>query len=288
MTLRKQSSRCLRLIAPTRIPQRNPVSIRVRNASTAASSLSNSYRVVAGIVLARNPIITRDPTPFEEEYYAYQQRLEDEAAAPFPTDFYFKKGSVAEKKWLEQEAERKQRLKTGKVANKAPESSQEEDTASGQQTEEIFTLAPRRSKADETNDMKALDRAMQRTLYLIVKKPREQHAWQFPQGGLEKDEHLHQAAFRELTEECGEDIDVWLVGRAPIGHYVYAYPPEHTKKHPQYKGSRVYFMKGHIFAGQVKPDQKEIVDFAWVTKEEMKEYVSKDYYEAVKDMLSDF
>jgi large subunit ribosomal protein L46 len=46
-------------------------------------------------------------------------------------------------------------------------------------------------------------------------------------------------------------------------------------------------MKAHIFAGQVKVDQKEIVDFAWVTKQEMKDFVSNDYYDAVKDMLSE-
>ncbi|CAG8584235.1 7135_t:CDS:2, partial [Diversispora eburnea] len=62
------------------------------------------YRIVAGIVLTRSPIILRDPHPFEREYYIYQQRLEQLHAAPFPVDFYFKKGSVAEKKWRERKA----------------------------------------------------------------------------------------------------------------------------------------------------------------------------------------
>jgi large subunit ribosomal protein L46 len=47
-------------------------------------------------------------------------------------------------------------------------------------------------------------------------------------------------------------------------------------------------MKAHIFAGQVCVDNKEIVDFAWVTKQEMKQFVSSQYYSAVKDMLSEF
>ena len=47
-------------------------------------------------------------------------------------------------------------------------------------------------------------------------------------------------------------------------------------------------MKAHIFAGQVQVDNKEIVDFAWVTKQEMENFVSKHYYAAVKDMLSEF
>lgn len=47
-------------------------------------------------------------------------------------------------------------------------------------------------------------------------------------------------------------------------------------------------MKAHIFAGQVHVDQKEIVDFAWVTKQEMKDFVTSNYYSAVLDMLSEF
>jgi len=46
-------------------------------------------------------------------------------------------------------------------------------------------------------------------------------------------------------------------------------------------------MKAHIFAGQVQVDNKEIVDYAWVTKQEMKDYVASEYYEVVQDMLSD-
>ena len=46
-------------------------------------------------------------------------------------------------------------------------------------------------------------------------------------------------------------------------------------------------MKAYIFAGQVKVDNKEIIDFAWVTKQELRKYVESYYYDAVKDMLSE-
>lgn len=42
----------------------------------------------------------------------------------------------------------------------------------------------------------------------------------------------------------------------------------------------MFFMKAHIFAGQVQVDNEEIVDFAWVTKQEMENFVSKQYYAA--------
>ena len=34
------------------------------------------------------------------------------------------------------------------------------------------------------------------------------------------------AALRELKEECGKNMDVWMVGRQPIGYYEYPYPKE--------------------------------------------------------------
>lgn len=41
-------------------------------------------------------------------------------------------------------------------------------------------------------------------------------------------------------------------------------------------------------AGQVRVDGQHIKDFAWLTKEEIGERVSKDYWEVVGDILSDF
>lgn len=49
----------------------------------------------------------------------------------------------------------------------------------------------------------------------------------------------------------------------------------------------VFFYKAHIMAGQVTPTQG-IEDFAWLTKQEIKQQVDETYWENTKDMLSDF
>jgi len=41
-------------------------------------------------------------------------------------------------------------------------------------------------------------------------------------------------------------------------------------------------------AGQVSPNGKSVFDFAWLTKEEIKEKVDAAYWDGVKDMLSNF
>lgn len=78
-------------------------------------------------------------------------------------------------------------------------------------------------------------------------------------------------------------MNTWIVGRRPIGFL--EYDSENT---PDSVLSKVFFLKGHIFAGQVKAEGSSIVDFAWLTKEEIESRVAKEYWVGTKDMLSDF
>ncbi|KAI8579059.1 hypothetical protein K450DRAFT_243658 [Umbelopsis ramanniana AG] len=254
-----------------------------------APLVSSNYRIASGIVLSRTPQITRDSTPFEKAYFDYSEKLERQSAIPLPADFYFKKGSLAERRWKEDEAARMKAMADPKLslseAVKETQVKQEDADVTTQMNK--FETGSRLSEADKKNDIKSLNRALQRTLYLIVKKPRDQHAWQFPQGAVEEGEYLHDAAERELEEECGKNMDVWFVGRQPVGHYAYKFPEDHVAKYPGATGAKVFFMKAHVFAGQCNPDNKEVVDFAWVTKDELPNYVSPEYFNAVKDMLSD-
>ncbi|KAF9580667.1 54S ribosomal protein L17 mitochondrial [Lunasporangiospora selenospora] len=265
--------------------------------SSTKDMIVNGHRVVAGAVVSRQPLILRDLTPFEQEYFNYQRNLERKNASPFASEFYFKKGSIAEKQWRQVDAERESAGLYGTLSPASAESSlgqdqdsdmTEEDRIAALEAKVVFN--DRITEADRKKDMRSLERALARTLYLIVKKPRDQHAWQFPQGGVHVVENLQEAAGRELNEECGSNMDLWFVGRVPIGHYAYSHPKGTMTKSENptpLKGSKVFFMKAHIFAGNVQIDNKEVVDYAWVTKDEMKSYVTPEYYEAVKDMLSD-
>ena len=50
----------------------------------------------------------------------------------------------------------------------------------------------------------------------------------------------------------------------------------------------MFFYKAHVLAGQARPDGKNILDFAWLTKEEIHRRVDTGYWEGVKDMISDY
>jgi len=71
-----------------------------------------------------------------------------------------------------------------------------------------------------------------------------------------------------------------MVGRKPIGIYKPVTPSEEPE-------TSTFFYKMHILAGQVEPNGPFAVDFAWLTKEEIKGYVEREYWHGVKDVLSD-
>ncbi len=50
----------------------------------------------------------------------------------------------------------------------------------------------------------------------------------------------------------------------------------------------MFLYKAHILQGQVRPDGKKVLDFAWLAKEEIKTKVDENYWNGVKDILSDF
>ncbi|KAI0637247.1 39S mitochondrial ribosomal protein L46-domain-containing protein [Trametes polyzona] len=279
----------------------------VADAPAASSSTStpppdaSAPKVVlnAAVILNRSPILTRTPTLFERAYYAYQSRIRRALFNPFPTDFYFKTGSLLERKFAKEEKLREREAFGGpwtlKRRKQGPAELDEDgvlvasaDQAENMGEEPVDPPAPRIHEADRMGDVKSLDRKGERNLYLLVrgKDHTGKEVWRFPQGGLQEGELLHQAAQRDLEAECGVNMDTWIVGKKPIAVHQPSLP-ESTKKA---LGGELYmfFLKAHILAGQVRPDGKNVTDFAWLTKEEIEPRVAKDYWASVQGILSDF
>lgn len=66
-----------------------------------------------------------------------------------------------------------------------------EELLEARETElQSFKPGPRETEADRRGDRRSLQRRLDQVLYLLVKKPRKEHAWQMPQGGVEEGESL--------------------------------------------------------------------------------------------------
>ncbi|CAE6410892.1 unnamed protein product [Rhizoctonia solani] len=260
----------------TAITRRSVVSSASALASATSSDSGSSppaHAIIASVLLNRSPILTTLPTPFEQAYYDYQARIARAISNPFPREFYFKKGAIAERQFFAEESQREKEAFGEGFGNNLLKDLEEDKTGSMSQVEDVVAL-PREHESDRTGDVKNLNRKGDRNLYLLVKGA---DGWRLPQGPTKQGAALHtQAALEELHSECGPDMDTWTVGRYPIGMH----------QSSEAGASTILFFKAHIFAGQAKPNGTSIKEFAWLTTEEIKEKVSPEYWTSISEMLS--
>ncbi|KAF7295143.1 50S ribosomal subunit L30 [Mycena indigotica] len=237
------------------------------------------------VILNRAPILTPSPTPFENAFYAYQQRIQRALHNPFPSEFYFKPGSLLEARFNAEERIR-ERIAWGPtyVKNDTERTVAEEAAIEQMEMQEQTDdkLMARVHASDLAKDYHSLDRKGRRNLYLLVQRvdmTTGQVVWEFPCGEVGKEELLHQAAQRELVENCGAHMDTWVVARKPIGVHKSFSTPQQEKV--------TFFFKANIMAGQARIGNKSIQDFAWVTKQEIEKRATEEYWTSVSDMLSD-
>ncbi|CAE6508765.1 unnamed protein product [Rhizoctonia solani] len=228
--------------------------------------------IIASVLLNRSPVLTAPLTPFEQAYHDYQARVARAISNPFPREFYFKKGAIAERQFFIEESHREKEAFGDEFGESLLKDLEEDKTGSMNQTEDVVAL-PREHESDRTGDVKNLNRKGDRNLYLLVNST---DGWRLPQGPTKQGVALHTAALEELHSECGPDMDTWAVGRYPIGVYQPTRPGSNT----------ILFFKAHIFAGQAKPNGTSIKDFAWLTTEEIKEKVAPEYWASISEMLS--
>jgi large subunit ribosomal protein L46 len=121
-----------------------------------ATAAQPTTRIAAGIILKRNPVMLRTPTNFEVAHAQFRNR---DQGVPYNASFY-ESDKTMPRRSSDAEAE--------------------------------LPFISRVTDADAKRDEKSMERALDRSLYLVVKKNRSEHAWQFPQGGLEPNEALHE------------------------------------------------------------------------------------------------
>jgi len=263
------------------------------------------WRLVGATILTRYPLILPDVHPSVEEYENF--RLERNNYFSIDPEKNLElmeenlKGSGKQSKTAKK---REKKEKEREEKKKGVTSDEKANTASQDLTEELFTtkeeeiqtetleevkarlekMSPRITKDDELDNRKSLNRKLAQRLYLIVKKPRTEHAWQFPQGGREPGETMRQCCERELKEECGKKLRVYYGSNAPAAFYSYVYPKEAQEKYNAH-GAKVFFYHAQYLGGSLELDKNELTDYLWVTKAEVEDYFSPEFNELAQKML---
>ncbi|KAB8239169.1 ribonuclease H-like domain-containing protein [Aspergillus alliaceus] len=304
--------------------RRNYASAAAKPSSEFSSAATTTFPVVkpvytinAGVALSRPPQITRDLSQFEKAYYFYQKRLNERLALPFTKYFYFKRGTPADEDWKRKIRERQtpardigkynayskdawnDELLVGAVESEPDhqvemlvQDAEATVNATSQDTskkEEIPRPFSRVTEADEKNDQRSLNRALQRTLYLLVQT--KEGYWKLPSSEVEQEETLRLAAERTLAQSAGVNMNTWIVGFHPVGHHVYNFKSPRVDKASgaEHLGEKTFFMKARIMAGQadLSANTQNLQDFKWLTKEEIAPFVLPQYYSNIKNMLAE-
>lgn len=191
------------------------------------------YTLRSGMILTRPPLVTRPLHPFENAFFFYQKRLEERLNTPFITSIYFKpdtarqldwnvkvedrKGTVAKelgvyngkssKSWDDElkvgdELSSQENILNSLLKDAEARVSDDAELIAPEDVEPVEPPASRETEADKKGDVKRLDRALDKTLYLIVKG---KDGWGFPADIIPKSENLHEV--RRIVPFLGYDDD---------------------------------------------------------------------------------
>lgn len=132
-----------------------------------------------------------------------------------------------------------------------------------------FTSGLRNTEADEKNDTKSLNRALDKSLYLLVK---QNNSWTIPTLVNENNEEsLRETAEKAIQKYCGKNFKAQILGNAPFVHYTNKYSKKY-QEHTGARGEKVFVFKAYFQDGQVKAEQCT-EDFQWLKREEVFEKV---------------
>lgn len=243
----------------------------IRQSSTSTSPPTPPVR--AAMLLHRAPLLTPTPTPFEQSYYAYTSRLRLALSNPPPLDFYYKKGSLTERRFMRSQWTRERDAFGERLAGKKVDVGDipaEEDVALNTRTEGDV------SAAGEGEGRTKVERAGAGHVYLFV-KDKQTGSWGLPTGGLEGKEALHEAAVRSVTDGLGKGMDTWLVTRKPIG--LIEQSGENVSPESLCAGISLILRQTFIFKSRIimgtptLPSTSPYSEYAWLTKDEAREVV---------------
>ncbi|AOW05931.1 39S mitochondrial ribosomal protein L46-domain-containing protein [Yarrowia lipolytica] len=246
--------------------------------------------ISGGMILSRIPIVTSEPTPFAKQYYEYMDGLKRRMMWTFPSFLYFKRGTLAERKYRELNkiptqardgvvypegipdvVNHRERTMPQKIAvpTKDNEGSRGAKKGTEEGEEDVIKPNSRITEADKQNDVKSLERKLDRTLYLLAQT---KNGWRFPSVVINEKETIDEAAKRGIHELGGPDMNIWNVSHTPAGFF-------------KNGDKREFYVKSHIVQGEFKPS-RDVQDFAWLTKEEIQAKVDDQYYQQLHPLLN--
>lgn len=223
-----------------------------------ANAYKHGWRLASATMLERYPIITPDVHPFQNEYLEGRFLDQQRKSRPMPAEVFLTERDRTE-------------------GNKVP--SFEDSMA------EQYQPGPRITEADNTNDIRSLDRALAERLYFLIKSDRSPH-YRFPQIVADEDDvkmvTFAERAFKAVTNSANRPMIHYIAPR-PSCHLEHIYPVSYQKKHDVY-GIKIFYYRATLLDGKID-DVKNAADFIWARHCELEDFVGDEYFKGIKPAL---
>lgn len=211
--------------------------LRSLRAFSSSSSTTSSDKIVASVLFERLPVVIPKIDPVVYAFQEFSFRWKQQYRRIYPDEFFKKYES------------------RGKGDYQID-----------------YVPASRITEADQTNDKRSLQRALDRRLYLLLHgtphaTPGGMPVWHFPEKVYENEDTLRKCAESALKSVLGDLSNTYFVGNAPMAHMV-VQPTETAHDLSPFKR---FFFKSQVIAAN-KLNMSKCDDFVWVTKDELLEY----------------
>ncbi|ULT97695.1 hypothetical protein L3Y34_005492 [Caenorhabditis briggsae] len=250
--------------------------------SATVTPTAQKWDIFASVILSRPPIIAPKMSEIEERFQKLQKQEEEEKSLLCNYELKTKQD-------LKMVARREQLLREGKELSELDEeigvtNAQKEDdwSKAAADLDQKFKFGANVLAENAAENLKSVDRALERKLVLIVKQKMGGGAeysspWILPQMKHREGETLRQTAERCIGELSGSaDLSVDISGNAPFGVFTHRYPKPIAQKTGA-SGAKIFFYTANLAPSttttssssesfSVNPE--DVSDFQWVTREE--------------------
>ncbi|CAL4110464.1 unnamed protein product [Meganyctiphanes norvegica] len=248
----------------------------IRYQGTAANS--SKWQILGAVCVTRPPVVCPPMDPMELKYSQMLSAIEQENS-------YKSQHEIRH----EEDLIRAELLKIGDTddvdLDEVTKQTAVEFVDAANDELKRFSFTSSTTDVDVSGDLSSLNRALERSLCLVVKqKLGEDHRWVLPQGAWNPGETLRQTCERVVKESCGSNMRIRILSNAPCGFYKYKYPKQIRQE--GYCGAKVFFYRGQIVNKDTELNySSDITDHAWLTQDELDSRLQKSYAESVAQFL---
>ncbi|KAM6426116.1 large ribosomal subunit protein mL46 [Liasis olivaceus] len=245
-----------------------------RRALSASPAAASGWKLYGALCLQRRPVLAQPPSPEEEEMAELTRQIEIEKS--LYSDHELR--CLAEGELLRQRNKDKYDFAEKIVLVQDIEDMWE-------QKFQKFKPASRITDADRNNDRTSLNRKLDQNLLLLVKqKFGDEDIWVLPQTEWQHGETLRDTVERVLVTLPGIQMQAKFLGNAPCGFYKFKFP--RAIRTESNTGGKVFFFKAFLEASP-QFSSKEKLDYLWVSKGELGDYLKPAYHSQVSRFLVD-